>query len=692
MSQSRTAVLKICSFFSFFHLIFNHLNVRTLVLPVMGIAGFWLWLLFDVSEENVVYGGLLIGSLPGFLKKNQEKMESFQWVDHLPLESIIVQGSDSAIIASNGTGAGLLGLDQRGSSPIRLRELLNGGMHSEDWLKFFNNSSGKVSVSLASYSKEYFAVNLSWKQISVEPDSLFLCQFSDIQRLSVARFHHFAELDPSDTSERLSESLSHNPFNILDGILENYPIALCITSPDGGFCWHKTPLVEELFGTMFSENSHVPRWWEQGLLPEEASKLSALWKQILIDGRIETVIRVSRLDRGHSVVNWTAILQKDHKGNPSLVYHYFSKATEETANEWPVVVDSLEKEKSGIAKWSWNRKSGTVKWSDEFYLLHQLSRQEQPDISLPFPYMSESSRFGIKLLLETMSDSLLPFSTEYKITLPDGSTKDFVLIVGEVVTGENGETDFLSGIIQDVSSDKEQRKLQLELMDELSRHKQLIKEFSTALSHRLRVPVAQLQGVLSIILNQGGIKRDKQLEYLTECADELDAAIHEMNDLINSDKGGDGISESFTWQEIWKPIAQEFQEKIIDIRASVMVDFSGASKVVGIKENLQGILGELLNNSIRFRDNSRLLELYVHTEIVDSNVWFHIQDNGLGIDLNGKEQMAFELYKRFHSDRSGKGFGLHLVKVWIESMNGEVSMTSIAGQGTRVSFSVPFED
>lgn len=637
----------------------------------------------------MAYSGLLIGNLPGFLKKNQEKIESFQWIDHLPLTSIIVQVSDSLIIASNDPGVNLLGIDAENKVPIRLSELLNGGMHSEDWLRFIKEPKNKKSASLTINSREHYAVNLCWKHISAEPDSLLLFQFSEIQRLSIARFHSLEHLEANDTSERLSQSLSHDPVNMLEGILNNYPIALCITSPDGGFCWHRTTMAEELFGVSGVGSFHVPRWWEARLLPEEAPRLSLLWKELAESGRLEEVLKLSKSGNTYSEVKWSAITQYDKKGNPSLVYHYFTEIPDNASNEWPSIVTALEKVESGIAKWSWDRKSGKAKWSPEFYTLHELNRQEQPDISLPFPYMSETAKFDLKLLLETMSDSHLPLSTEYKIKLPDGRNKDFVLIVGEVITGENGETDFLSGIIQDVSSDKEQRRLQLELMDELSRHKQLIKEFSTALSHRLRVPVAQLQGVLGIILNQGGISRARQLEYLTECATELDSALHEMNDLINRDKGVDGVSESFTWQEIWKPIALEFHDKIIETQASVMVDFSGANKVVGIKENLQGILGELLNNAIRFRDNSRLLELYVHTEIVDSNIWFHMQDNGLGINLDGKEHMPFELYKRFHPDRSGKGFGLHLVKVWIESMNGQISMTSIENQGTRVSFGIP---
>lgn len=650
-----------------------------------------LWYFGDTNGEQILYGGLLMNSFPGFLKKSPEKLETFQWIDHLPLPSFVVQANDSKILAINDEGVKLLGINPDHKAPILLSDFLHGGMHIEDWMKFINESPGKHCCSLSGYSKLHFAVNVSWRNISVEPDSLLLCQFSEIQRLSIVRHNHLTELAPDDASDRLSHSLSPNPFSILEGILSNYPVALCITSPDGGYCWHKTKQVEDLFGVWLHENQTIPRWWEESLLPEEASRVSLLWNELAITGKIEAIIKVKRKKGGYKEVAWTAISERDQKGNPTLVYHYFIEKAGGSPSSWSPIVNALEKEKSGIAKWAWDRKGGKVEWSPEFYKLHHLSRQDQPDLSLPFPYMSENSRFDLKLLLETMSDSHLPLSTEYKVRLPDGTDKDFVLVVGEVITGSTGVTEFLSGIIQDVSSDKEQHRLQLELTDELSRLKQLIKEFSTALSHRLRVPVAQLQGILSIILNQGGISRDKQLEYLAECADELDNSLHEMNDLLNTDKEIDGVSESFSWQEIWKPIALEFQNKIIEIRASLMVDFSAAVKVIGIKENLQGILGELLNNALRFRDNSKLLELQVHTEVIGSVVWFHMQDNGLGIDLKGRETAPFELYKRFHSDRSGKGFGLHLVKLWVEALNGEVAITSIPGEGTRVSFGIPYE-
>lgn len=648
------------------------------------------WSLTDCEADHAVYAGLLMSSIPGFLRKSPEKLESFQWIDLLPLPSIVVEKQESRIIAINKKGMDLLAILSESDTPLLLSSFLHGGMHPEDWSKFVTGQAGEQACNFTNSKSQHFASNFSWKEISVEPDSLILCQFSEVQQISIFRRTSLMEVSPKDASSLLEGSLRHNLFDISQKLLSNYPIPLCITSPDGGYCWYATEQAGKLFAQSGNEFYQPPRWWEANVIPEEQRRLSLVWQELALSGKAETTLRV--INPGHeiSTIKWRAIAEYDTSGNQSLIYHYFSEELPTPITEWSEKVRSIENQHSGIAKWAWDRKRGTVNWSPEFYKLHRLTGNEQPDASLPFPYLDEDSRFDLKILLETMSDSHLPLSTEYKVRLPDGTVKEFILVVADIITGISGETEYLSGIIQDVSNDKEQHKIQLELTDELSRMKQLVKEFSTALSHRLRVPVAQLQGILSVVLNTGGISREKQWEYLQECAYDLDAAVHEMNELLNTDKGVDGVSESISWHEIWQPIAVEFQETVIDIKASLGVDFSAAPKVVAVKENLQGIVGELLKNAIRFRDHGRLLELHAYTEIVDGKVWFHLQDNGLGMDLHGRTSSPFEIYKRFHSDRSGKGFGLHLVKLWIESIEGEVAITSIPNQGTRVSFGIPY--
>ena len=66
------------------------------------------------------------------------------------------------------------------------------------------------------------------------------------------------------------------------------------------------------------------------------------------------------------------------------------------------------------------------------------------------------------------------------------------------------------------------------------------------------------------------------------------------------------------------------------------------------------------------------------------------KDNGLGIDLKNRGDEVFGLYKRFHSDLAeGKGMGLYMVKTQVESVGGNISVSSEVNKGTE--FKIEFE-
>lgn len=385
--------------------------------------------------------------------------------------------------------------------------------------------------------------------------------------------------------------------------------------------------------------------------------------------------------RGEESTN--SSLRSNDPGIQSVATHTIAKP------EIPSNVLALARNKSDIATWAWDKKNGNIHWSSEFYDIHQIPFTTLPDLSMPFPFMSQDTKFDLASLLDNLNDDYLPLSTEYEVQLANGTRKDFILGVVAMKKGKTGETEFLSGILQDVTKIRELERVQTTLVNSLLQKQQTLKEFSTALSHRLRVPVAQLQGLLGLVISKVEMPPEHQMQILNDSTEQLDRAIHELNQLLSLEKIADGIPRIIKWNDMWKPINLDLQERLWEAKACVSIDFSATREVFGVKEYFQGIITELLNNALKFRDESRPLELQIHTETENGTVWFHIQDNGIGMDIDGKEAAPFEIYRKFHSIRSGKGLGLHLVKLWVEMLQGKISIHSIPNQGTRVSFGVP---
>ena len=60
----------------------------------------------------------------------------------------------------------------------------------------------------------------------------------------------------------------------------------------------------------------------------------------------------------------------------------------------------------------------------------------------------------------------------------------------------------------------------------------------------------------------------------------------------------------------------------------------------------------------------------------------HIEDNGVGIDLDKYGDKLFGMYKTFHNNKDAKGIGLYITKNQIEAMNGKIKVDSKVGEGT----------
>ena len=65
------------------------------------------------------------------------------------------------------------------------------------------------------------------------------------------------------------------------------------------------------------------------------------------------------------------------------------------------------------------------------------------------------------------------------------------------------------------------------------------------------------------------------------------------------------------------------------------------------------------------------------------------QDNGKGIEEKNLKNL-FGLYKRFDTNIDGKGMGLFMVKMQVESMGGSINVESEPGKGSA--FIVEFPD
>ncbi len=105
-------------------------------------------------------------------------------------------------------------------------------------------------------------------------------------------------------------------------------------------------------------------------------------------------------------------------------------------------------------------------------------------------------------------------------------------------------------------------------------------------------------------------------------------------------------------------------------------------------ESFHKIIDELLDNAFRFSDKGS--EVHVHTLIRNEFLFIKIHDHGRGMS---KEQIqsiaALAQFERTIYEQQGVGLGLVIAKRLTELHDGQFSIESEDGMGTKVEFSLP---
>lgn len=110
---------------------------------------------------------------------------------------------------------------------------------------------------------------------------------------------------------------------------------------------------------------------------------------------------------------------------------------------------------------------------------------------------------------------------------------------------------------------------------------------------------------------------------------------------------------------------------------------------------LREVLLNLLENASKYTRNGTIRLRLQGEEISQPGgksmrLICEVEDTGCGIALDQQAQL-FEPFFRASGQGEGIGLGLAIVKELVERMGGEISLSSIPGEGTRISFSIPVE-
>lgn len=219
--------------------------------------------------------------------------------------------------------------------------------------------------------------------------------------------------------------------------------------------------------------------------------------------------------------------------------------------------------------------------------------------------------------------------------------------------------------------------------------------FLAGVSHEFRTPLNSIIGFAEALFESpDDSSREEYVETILSAARSLLLLINDILDISKIESGKLKIEPSaMSLRKLVAEVGRIFElsarKKGLSLRIEIAPNVPG---IVFLDEvRIRQILFNLLGNAVKFTD-SGAVDLAVSAERNSektADLLFEVRDTGIGIpeeDLN----TIFEIFKqREGQDRrkyGGTGLGLAITKRLVEMMDGDISVESRVGSGTKFSF------
>ena len=232
-------------------------------------------------------------------------------------------------------------------------------------------------------------------------------------------------------------------------------------------------------------------------------------------------------------------------------------------------------------------------------------------------------------------------------------------------------------------------------------------EFISTASHEMRIPVATIDGYLSLALNPQTATIDERARGYLAAAEKASKHLGKLfRDLLDVTKLDDGkIKPHFEPAEmvgLVKTISDDYSVRAKDAKLNFTF---GSSDPISFGEGRQmsqvvygfvdvnfmrEVLDNLIENAIKYTPAGG--SIYVNVRGDGDRVLINVTDTGIGISADDLGHIFQKFYRADNSDTrtiGGTGLGLYLVKQRVEAMGGRVWAESAFGEGSTFFVSLP---
>ena len=205
------------------------------------------------------------------------------------------------------------------------------------------------------------------------------------------------------------------------------------------------------------------------------------------------------------------------------------------------------------------------------------------------------------------------------------------------------------------------------------------KEYVEMWIHEVKIPIASL--ILLSHNNQNEVDK-RYLEQLRKLDNYIDQILYYVRS-ENAER--DYLIKEISLREIIKNVALKNQADLLENNVKLSVQVSD-EKVLSDSKWLEFILNQIINNSIKYKKNSKEASIEIEVKEAKEKTYLMIQDNGIGI-LESDIKRVFD--KSFTGENGrvrakSTGMGLYIAKKLCDKLGHKITIESEVQKYTEV--------
>jgi PAS domain S-box-containing protein len=245
---------------------------------------------------------------------------------------------------------------------------------------------------------------------------------------------------------------------------------------------------------------------------------------------------------------------------------------------------------------------------------------------------------------------------------------------------------------------QELEKSQEELNEALSKEKELSEiksRFVSMASHEFRTPLSTILSSATLLsrytTTEEQDKRDKHIKRTKDAVKHLNVLLEDFLSVGKLEEGKIKPEPApFLLRDLLEEVTEEMQS-LAKKDQHIYCECSHERRLTSDKRLVRNVLVNLLSNAVKFSDEGAPIHIQAESR-PGGGALIRVLDKGIGISAEDQQHLFSTFFRGANViNIEGTGLGLHIVRRYLDLLQGTIILESTLGQGTIVTIELPEE-